>query len=110
MMLADDLRPVAETLRVWASAKPFVRRMWIYGSRAKGTSTAESDLDVALQIDSVGNDETSYTSFVYEAKGWRSELQLCLPYELHLKWYDSTNAPVRDGVDSAGILVYERAT
>lgn len=87
-----------------------MRRLWIYGSRAKGTAEAESDLDVAVEIDPVGNDEDICTSFVTEANGWRSELQPLLPYKLHLEWYDCTNKLVWDGVNSAGILVYERAT
>ena len=110
MILADELCSAAETLRAWASTRPIIRRVWIYGSRAKGTATAESDLDVAVQIDPVGNDETSYTSFHYEADGWRSELQPQLSYQLHFKWYDRANKPVWDGVNSDGILVYERAT
>ena len=110
MALIDNLSPAAETLRAWASEKPFVRRVWIYGSRAKGTPKPDSDLDVALEIDPVGNDEGSYTSFLHEAEGWRAELRPQLEYQLHLKWYDASNAPVREGVNSAGILVYERAT
>jgi uncharacterized protein len=110
MTVTDELRPAAQALRSWGSSKPFVRRLWIYGSRAKGTAREDSDLDVAVEIEPVGNDEESYTSFVSEANGWRTELQPMLTYKLHLKWYDRVNKPVWDGVNSAGILVFERAT
>jgi uncharacterized protein len=103
-----ELRPAAEALHGWAASKPFLRRLWIFGSRARGTARSDSDLDVAIEIDPVGNDENAYTSFVGDAGSWRNELQPLLTYELHLKWYDKSNRPVWNGVNSDGIQVYER--
>lgn len=108
--LANELRPAAEIIRRWASTKPFVQRVWIYGSRAKGTASPESDLDIATEIDPIGNDENSYISFHHEVDGWLTELQPQLSYKLHLKWYDQTYKPAWEGVNTDGILVYERAT
>lgn len=110
MTLSEDLRPAVEILRTWGSSKPFVRRLWLYGSRVKGTARPDSDLDVAVEIDSIGSDQSMYTSFHYEAATWSSEIQPHISYPLHLKWYDRSNQPVWEGVNSAGHLVYERAT
>ena len=104
-----ELRPAAETLRAWAGSNAFVRRLWIFGSQERGEATPDSDLDVAIEIDPLGNDESAYTSFVHEAGNWRAELQPMLTYKLHLKWYDESNRPVWDGVNSDGIQVYGRA-
>ena len=37
-------------LRAWAAKNECVRELWLFGSRAKGTSEAESDIDIALSL------------------------------------------------------------
>jgi len=111
MKLTEDLQPVADTLRMWASEETLVRRLWIYGSRARGTGSPHSDLDIAVEIHVAGDNEDSYTVFVCEAEDWRSKLDPRLvPYTLDLKLYDTSGAreKVRRGVDADGILIYER--
>jgi predicted nucleotidyltransferase len=103
-----ELRPAAQAWVGWATTKPFIRRLWIFGSRARGQGRPDSDLNVAVEIDPVGTDENAYTSFVHDAGNWRAELQPLLTYNLHLKWYDQSNQPVWNGVNSDGIPVYER--
>jgi predicted nucleotidyltransferase len=36
--------------RSWASANGNVRELWLFGSRAKGNSRPESDVDLALVL------------------------------------------------------------
>jgi predicted nucleotidyltransferase len=111
MRLSNDLREVAEHLSSWARGNECVRRLWIYGSRARGDSGTHSDLDVAVEIDPIGNDETADVSFISAAAQWRAQLEPHIPFKLHLEWYDpsGSNAAVRRGVHASGVLVYERA-
>lgn len=111
MQLSDELRPVALELTAWAHRTACVRRVWIFGSRARGDHTRTSDVDVALDIDPVGNDESAEVSFIATAWKWRDELDARIPYKLHLQWYDPSGStpPVQRGVETSGILVYERA-
>jgi predicted nucleotidyltransferase len=37
-------------LRAWAAKNDCVRELWLFGSRAKGTSEPESDIDIALAL------------------------------------------------------------
>lgn len=37
-------------IRTWAKMTPSVAEVWLFGSQAKGTSTAESDVDLALVL------------------------------------------------------------
>jgi uncharacterized protein len=104
----SELLPAAEALHSWSESKPFVRRTWIYGSRTNGTAKPESDLDVAIEISPVGNDEDAHTSWVSEAARWRAELQPLLPdHALHLQWYDESNREVWSGANE-GIQIYQR--
>lgn len=111
MRLSNDLRPIAQQLSSWAHRVECVRRLWIYGSRARGDSGPESDLDVAVEIDPIGNDETAEVSFISTASQWRSELEPHIPFKLHLQWYDPAGSyvEVQRGVETSGVLVYERA-
>ena len=113
MTLAEDLLPVADTLRRWASRETLVQRLWIYGSYAKGTAKSDSDLDVAVEINLAGETDNSNTVFVCSAEDWRSELGPALkPHKLDLKLYDTSGVreKVRCDVDANGILIYERTT
>lgn len=82
--------------------------MWIFGSRARGDYRPNSDVDLALEIDPIGNDEDALTSWVSESSGWRTQLSAIIPGEVDLDLYDSSDAHsvVKDAVDREGLLVY----
>lgn len=105
-----DLDTAQRVLRSWAQSRSFVRRLWIYGSRAKGTHSLASDLDVAIDFDPL-NDEDCETTWVCESQGWQDELQASLPWRLQLEWYDPGGSTPRiaGGISDGGILIYERA-
>jgi predicted nucleotidyltransferase len=111
MRLSNDLHPIAQQLSSWARHVACVRRLWIYGSRARGDAGPQSDLDVAVEIDPIGNDETPDVSFIATASQWRAELAPNIPFKLHLQWYDPAGSypEVQRGVETSGVLVYERA-
>jgi len=41
---------IIERLRAWAIVESFIRRVWIFGSRARGDHRIDSDIDVAVEI------------------------------------------------------------
>jgi hypothetical protein len=57
--LDTDIIAVVPRLRVWAQGHANIRRVWLYGSRVRGTQRPDSDLDVAVEIDAV--DEAAAT-------------------------------------------------
>ena len=100
---------VKQVLEKWAGAKPFISKIYIFGSRATKDFTDNSDLDVAIEFDPIRNDENSFTTWVCEAENWRRQLQTKLPYKLDLQHFDGDNTPtIKAGIENSSILVYER--
>ena len=100
------------TLRKWAEQHEFVRRMWLFGSRARGDHRDDSDIDVALDIDPDPTSANAYASFMFLHKGWEDELNsLVAGPRVHLCHYnDNPDLPeennIRSDVDREGIRLY----
>ncbi len=111
-----NLEDIKQKLVLWAEQKSFVKKLWIYGSRSSNDFRADSDLDIAIEIDGL-RDETPYTSFFFEHKKWNEELNRIFPYKLHLAHYNpdvSNDLPPEEGnvvksVSQSNILVYTRS-
>ena len=87
----------------WASSKPFIVRLWVFGSRARGTHRPDSDLDVAVQVESRRRHESAYTLFVCEHQSWQADLQSQFTVKIHLCHYDLDCDP--DLAESEGNVV-----
>lgn len=99
-----------EVLKAWAHTNRCIRRVWIFGSRARGEATQTSDLDVAVEIDAVGRDESAQLSWMDLSPDWRSELATKLSVRVQLEWAgDETPMPtIARGLARARILIYQR--
>jgi predicted nucleotidyltransferase len=108
----SDAERFKHVLRAWASATPCVRKVSIFGSRAKGTPRNDSDLDVAVEIDAMGNDESPYVSWFHAKRSWHSELQQQLNVPLDLEWFDPAGSTptIAKGLSEGNVVVYERAS
>ncbi|MGF6638398.1 nucleotidyltransferase family protein [Paraburkholderia sp. 35.1] len=109
-MIDDGLFDAIKRLRGWAQARRHVRRLWVYGSRLKGVQRTDSDLDVAMEIDPVGNDETARDSWGCHRTEWETEMTALVPYKVHLQDYDLTNPTSRvvAYIGCCAALVYQR--
>lgn len=120
-----------QTLYNWAESKPFVKRLWVFGSRTRGDHKPDSDLDVAIEINAIRpSDSSPYVSFRFRHKGWVAEIEPDLCHRLHLCHYnaevtESFNFDFNDAsgvstrmdqvsiaqeVNKDGILVYDYAS
>ncbi|MBL4679902.1 MAG: nucleotidyltransferase domain-containing protein [Pseudomonadales bacterium] len=102
-----NLQPTIEVLQKWAANNVYIRKVFIYGSRARNDFTENSDLDVALVIRPALNDTNSMSVFSFEKQSWVNELQPKVPYKLHLKALHSDSPDVQSGIDRSSFLVYE---
>ena len=84
----SEREEIIHTLHSWANQHPEVRRVHIYGSRARGDHRLDSDIDVAIEIDPAQGDSGPFATWCYERINWQSGLAPNLPWPLHLEWYD----------------------
>lgn len=97
----------------WARTKPLVKRVLIFGSRARGDHRPDSDLDVAIELDPSaisGTDGSgSWATWMFETEGWKEELQSLVPFEVDLQQLDGDRTPVvLSGIERSSQLVYEK--
>lgn len=93
-----------EALRAWADGKPQVREVYLFGSRVKGTSRVDSDLDIAVRIESAN--ETPLTTWIFEGKEWAEELDALLPVPVQLEMLDEDDTVVLPAVQEHGRRIY----
>ena len=98
---------ITEILNRWAHRTSSIRRVWIFGSRAKGTSSPDSDLDVAVEL-IYREDEVALATYMFEKGGWLSELQPLFPFPLQLELLDENTEIIRKGLSEGSLLVFER--
>lgn len=63
-------------LREWASENDSVRELWLFGSRASGTSRAESDVDIGVGLmPPTGKHNWALGNYAAFGDEWRRELE-----------------------------------
>lgn len=96
-------------IREWARSQPYVVRVWLYGSRIKGTHDEGSDLDVAVEHEAEPGDDSAYASGISQRKKWQKEIQqateLCMDVQCYVP---GKSEVVASGLSESGIIVYER--
>lgn len=76
-----------EEIQAWAKSVPVINRVWIFGSRARGTETPESDLDIAIEHGILPGDTDVFTTAIGESENWRRALQARVSLKLDLQSY-----------------------
>ena len=105
-----DLDAIVTKLNQWASSRSAIRRLWIYGSRARGDAHPKSDLDVALELVVALPHETATDVWFENIGNWRSDLSGRFPFPVQLELLDGATTPtIQSGTARDGVLVYETA-
>jgi predicted nucleotidyltransferase len=102
---------VQRTLADWAARNPKVRRVWVFGSRARGTHRPDSDIDIAVELEPVADSEETLLVWLANSEQWRSQLQDRISLPVDLEWFDPNGGTrdIRSALDQAKTLVYEAA-
>jgi predicted nucleotidyltransferase len=76
----DDLPADAVRLiRDWAARTDSVREVWLFGSRAKGTSRPDSDIDIAIYLmPPTPTSDWALAAYTANGDAWQHELERLL--------------------------------
>ena len=88
---------VLNTIRLFAG-KHNVQKVFLFGSRARGTHTERSDIDIAV----VGGD---FDAFYWDIKENTHSL---LMFDI-VNMDESTSDDLREEIEKDGIMIYEKA-
>jgi uncharacterized protein len=101
-----DLECAAESLKSWAAGQPTIRRLWVYGSRLKGTYLPESDLDVCVKVDRLES-EAQKEEFQVRLREWQEQLSATIGVPVHIQ--PCATDQQRAFIAEASRLLYARA-
>ncbi len=109
-----DFERLKSVLSEWAKGNPFIKKVFICGSRARNDYREDSDLDIVVEIDQLPFDTTVRSTWFGEAGKLKKELKLLLPYDFDLLRYDPDNPSdteyAKACLDDGYILVYSSMT
>jgi predicted nucleotidyltransferase len=64
-----------ELIRQWAARTNAVREVWLFGSRAKGTSRPDSDIDIGIYLmPPSATSNWAYATYTSQGDAWQREL------------------------------------
>ena len=107
--LSDEVR---QSLIAWAERTNAVSELWLFGSRAKGTSRGESDVDLAVSLMPQGKEKYDWAFGEYVALAdtkWRPELIQIVGRSISFGAVTS-NDEMDYEVRSTGIMLWKRGS
>lgn len=105
-----EMNRLVEPVGQWAREKGCIKAVYVYGSRARGDHLHESDLVLAVEIEPMANDINPITTWCHMSDSWQDELQILLPYGVHLELFDAVEGgnAIKSGMDNSAVLIYWR--
>ncbi len=108
-----EIAKIVRVLAEWARTKQLILRVYVFGSRARGTQRDNGDLDLAVELDPRSfpgaDDSGGFATWMFETKGWKEELESLIPLKIQLEYYHGDETPtVHAGVQESSILAYEK--
>lgn len=98
-----------QAIRRWAESQPIIKRVWLFGSRVRGTERPDSDLDIAVEHDSLPGDSDAFTTAISEVGNWRAQLQPQVSLTIDLQSYIPGITPtIEAGLNDSSQLVYQK--
>ena len=95
-------------LRAWAKRNDSVRELWLFGSRAKGTSKPESDVDIALALmPAHGKHDWAMGKYFDLHVEWKQELEKIVGRHVSLQAIE-TDSEGDVEVRRTGVLMWAR--
>jgi len=107
-----EIEQITRIIRDWAENEKRVRQAYIFGSRAQGTNSPDSNIDVAVRIHKASDEATEFLAWLHVGDELREALQKRLTYQVDMQWYDDAASPTiyRDIFKSSRLIYQERTS
>jgi len=100
-----NIKDLNEIIHKWASDLDFRIKVYLFGSRLKGTHRPDSDLDLAIEFLDSWHD-AALLWFDYHEQ-WQRELSKIIGLKVHLELYDKGNQSIRAYVNGKAVIIFE---
>ncbi|MDF3036336.1 MAG: polymerase beta domain protein region [Paucimonas sp.] len=103
-----NIEEISQAVADWAAGDPLVTKVYLFGSRLKGNATANSDLDIAIELRPEPGDENVLATWIGESERLRMSIKSLVPYTVDLQHYDGDETPnIRAYLTEASLVIYE---
>jgi predicted nucleotidyltransferase len=101
-----------QSIALWAASIEWVKEVRLFGSRAKGQSRPDSNVDLALTVVKEGIEDDDPAGFYYyKWAEWGRQLTRLLRLGAHVFWHDEEEEPaIYRYCQEASVLLYSRKT
>ncbi len=100
-----SLRNAAIDVHDWASKKPEINCIWLFGSRVRGDFKEHSDLDIAVGLKGPTG---HFTFWMCTKPKWINELRLIVPWDVDLQLLSHETERMQDCIADSGHLLVQR--
>jgi len=99
---------ILDEVTSWADSHSEIKRVSLFGSRARGDSSHESDVDLAVVV--VGIDgENADRCYWLNKEAWKDELKSALGRPINIvRQIDHGKPEIQESIERDGVLLYER--
>ena len=103
-----SIEHIREIVSHWAGSHHEITHIFLFGSRARGDSTPESDIDLALVVTG-DSEETAVTKYFFNQKNWKRELEVIFGRSISMvRVTDNGKPEVQESINKDGVLLYVR--
>ena len=91
----DELHELIPVIQQWAGSQSYIKRVWVFGSRLKGTHKPDSDLDIAVEVqwvDGIGERGNDFSVWFAAKELIGDSLHALVPMDVDLQWYGGRTA------------------
>jgi predicted nucleotidyltransferase len=101
----DQIRDVVTN---WADSHHDIKRVFLFGSRARGDSTPDSDVDLAVEVVGISG-ENADTRYFFNVNTWKKQLGAALGRSINIvRLIDHGKPEIQESIDRDGVVLYER--
>lgn len=102
-----------DVLAGWAVDLPLIKCVYLYGSRVRGDVRADSDIDIAIELDLQplsDGDADPVAAWNQVIGTWQDELESLIPLRVDVQLYLGDSSPLlKAALQRSHVLAYEKA-